>query len=1053
MLQRRGEGVSCVLLIVMSMLSIAIPASAIVQGREEGRGAVECAASLCISEVMPDPEGTDSNPWPNGEWVELIAIENITNLSGWALIDSSGRSADIDGNIFEVNPDGIESVFSMNQGDIGLFSASAVSSWSMKNTNGGVSLRSPDGHDVDESDWITPKSGTSLVREGVTSGPWVESTVSTPGLNGGRFLTEGECIDTVCISEVMINPTGTDGRMWPDGEWIELRGMSGGEVNWSEWGILHKGAFHNLSGMKVTSLSNESVMLLDWGGEANASALTNTHDMIALLDLQMNAIHVFEWNESNEGKSMAYGGKGGWKASQVPTPGIIGLEPNDVGRKSEIVFSRLMPGQSAGISGEWWEIESREERAIQLFGWRLKFTRPSGGVNEGVIGDEVELIGGGRLAFATNPEELMAFGGPEAIELDVVMDSAPTLTDSGGMLELFDPQGRLTDVIAYGEVSATSEGWEGGAVPTPSTTSQGLIWLRGDGCYGAADTNSSGDWVMRWRKLGGSFFCEPIHVKGEINVTPMVAPGPEALFQLIEWIDGATTSIDVQMYEFMSVHIAQALLRAELRGVDVTLLLEDSPLDETADLDMMHGYAQFLSESGVDVRLIGSDQDNDVQSPYRYLHAKIAVRDGSSIWIGSGNWKDSSFPVGDTPGNRERGVFVHNSQFASQVLERMEHDANISQPHIRRWSTGDDSFTTQDGWEMPKSDVLPTEHTLDIPPTIQVGEAELFTCPDECVNGIIGLIENAEQSLDLSVQGLSGDWEDEWGENPMIEAIEQVAKKGVRVRLLHNGYYMNANVVAMIQKFNIEWNQTLGYDTSAVLMNVNASTMKLHDKTLLIDEEVAILGSLNFAPSAFLRNREHMIVLRSNELAGWIGATFEDDWYRFDDQTDTDGDGLIDGWEEMNGFNRFRANGTEGPEQEGDQDGDGLDALDEQRWGGNPYDADTDGDCIRDDVEVMWAFREGVDVKMAVSTVDADGDGEMDNATIACDGSLIKQEQDTSRENMTGQNVTVEEGADIEGVDDAGQTVGLSILLVAGTLFLVLIIGVGISVIKGSDDD
>jgi len=101
----------------------------------------------------------------------------------------------------------------------------------------------------------------------------------------------------------------------------------------------------------------------------------------------------------------------------------------------------------------------------------------------------------------------------------------------------------------------------------------------------------------------------------------------------------------------------------------------------------------------------------------------------------------------------------------------------------------------------------------------------------------------------------------------------------------------------------------------------------------------------------------------------------------------------------------------------------------------------------------MWAFREGVDVKMAVSAVDADGDGEMDNATIACDGSLIKQEQDTSRENMTGQNVTVEEGADIEGVDDAEQTVGLSILLVAGTLFLVLIIGVGISVIKGSDDD
>ena len=97
-----------------------------------------------------------------------------------------------------------------------------------------------------------------------------------------------------------------------------------------------------------------------------------------------------------------------------------------------------MPGQSAGISGEWWEIESREEEGIQLFGWKLKFTRPSGGVDEGVIKIDMVIEGGERLAFGTNPSELLIRGGPDAISLDQVMKSAPALTDSGGLLELFD---------------------------------------------------------------------------------------------------------------------------------------------------------------------------------------------------------------------------------------------------------------------------------------------------------------------------------------------------------------------------------------------------------------------------------------------------------------------------------------------------------------------------------------------------------------------------------------------------------------------------------------
>ena len=35
--------------------------------------------------------------------------------------------------------------------------------------------------------------------------------------------------------------------------------------------------------------------------------------------------------------------------------------------------------------------------------------------------------------------------------------------------------------------------------------------------------------------------------------------------------------------------------------------------------------------------------ENAPMAPYRYIHSKVAVRDGDSVWMGSGNWKRSTF--------------------------------------------------------------------------------------------------------------------------------------------------------------------------------------------------------------------------------------------------------------------------------------------------------------------------------------------------------------------------------------------------------------------------
>jgi|GEM_PF-5829976 len=113
--------------------------------------------------------------------------------------------------------------------------------------------------------------------------------------------------------------------------------------------------------------------------------------------------------------------------------------------------------------------------------------------------------------------------------------------------------------------------------------------------------------------------------------------------------------------------------------------------------------------------------------------------------------------------------------------------------------------------------------------------------------------------------------------------------------------------------------------------------------------------------------------------------------------TDTDGDGLPNGWEIANGSNPLVANGTmptdddidddqliDGweiahgsnplvPNSVVDSDSDGLTNLQEQQAGTDPFDADTDNDGMKDGWELTYGFNPLV--------ADGGGDADMDGLT------------------------------------------------------------------------
>ena len=115
--------------------------------------------------------------------------------------------------------------------------------------------------------------------------------------------------------------------------------------------------------------------------------------------------------------------------------------------------------------------------------------------------------------------------------------------------------------------------------------------------------------------------CDPERPRA-VPITA-VTVGPAALEdRVVAFIDGATRSIDVQMYTFTLTRIADRLIAADRRGAPVRVLLDANQLDA--------GLRTRLQNGGVEVKLAPSGFPN--------AHAKYVVVDGDRLLLESGNF-------------------------------------------------------------------------------------------------------------------------------------------------------------------------------------------------------------------------------------------------------------------------------------------------------------------------------------------------------------------------------------------------------------------------------
>ena len=118
---------------------------------------------------------------------------------------------------------------------------------------------------------------------------------------------------------------------------------------------------------------------------------------------------------------------------------------------------------------------------------------------------------------------------------------------------------------------------------------------------------------------------------------------------LISLFSRANESIYVMIYSFTLDGVAEALIQAVNRGVDVRVVIEERNAFSRGS------EYQRLLENGVSVRLDGNPS---------LMHNKVAIIDGQIVITGSMNWSFS----GDTR-NDENIIVIQDPQLAESYLE------------------------------------------------------------------------------------------------------------------------------------------------------------------------------------------------------------------------------------------------------------------------------------------------------------------------------------------------------------------------------------------------
>lgn len=415
---------------------------------------------------------------------------------------------------------------------------------------------------------------------------------------------------------------------------------------------------------------------------------------------------------------------------------------------------------------------------------------------------------------------------------------------------------------------------------------------------------------------------------GTFPVAVSVAPS-NTLSLTAGAINAAQQSILLNTYLLTSTDVTGYLIAAINRGVKVEILMEGEPYGgipsvENAPVSQII-YAMNAHPGNRFVEMV--TPGNGTPRRFTYDHAKYMVIDNSLLLVGSDNYTHTSEPSdpSTTKGDRGWEVLIQDAQPAQWFAQVFASDSNPSEPDIRNMLNY--SSPSYAGMELASyvnltgtsggghhhqptptpvnpGPSLPTNAVTVLPqlpnnPVFEATDGQLIVSPNNSTQGLIGLINSAQRSIDIEQLEFAYYWRASANDpstagnsiSPVVAAVEAAAQRGVQVRILLNpdstgsnatptpngqsSSQTNAQAVSLLNSFA----QTHGYPLQARIADVNAMNVQyIHNKGVIIDSMTTLVSSINWSQNAIQNNREAAVALTSPGLSGYYESVFNQDW-------------------------------------------------------------------------------------------------------------------------------------------------------------------------------
>ena len=383
-------------------------------------------------------------------------------------------------------------------------------------------------------------------------------------------------------------------------------------------------------------------------------------------------------------------------------------------------------------------------------------------------------------------------------------------------------------------------------------------------------------------------------VTDAMTVTCCASP-EEGFPELEPFLQQVKDRFTIAMYDFTAPHVEKALQGAMKKATgSLHLILDPKVALPSAKQRKNSNKKNDIKEEVVEKDLrkaIGKRFDflwaavtsrDKVQQgifPNAY-HIKVAVRDSKTFWLSSGNWQSSNqpdvktlkLPIADLQKtyNREWHVVIEHSGLASLYEKFIQWDIKQARPLQIHPDTLDQPMLA-----VPRNLALSAAMAVKVykaspPKTFTFGEGkplriQPLLSPDNYAAAVIKLLQSAKKTI--------------WFQNQYIKISKQPAAdfaKAVEVLLAKQKAGLDVKIILRNEgdtRTMLEALRNKGFPDQNIKLQSGC-----HNKGIVIDSTVALVGSHNWSSQGVTRNRDASLIFYDADIARYFETIFLYDW-------------------------------------------------------------------------------------------------------------------------------------------------------------------------------